>query len=191
MTKELNDMVIFDIATKRFVSTETGFEPMSPDKSRLAQENQSAYGTDSPNKTQKGSPLKRRTMLTGASPYSPPKKRMISPSTTMTEAAETTASKDEKKKDKDGTELSSTAQEQVLFRATTEDKQKWEECSKHLGISMAEFLRVSANEKVERSTAVCEHSQEFRKIYPWKEECLKCGKVLWAKNDNTNYGNRR
>ena len=102
LTKELNDMVIFDIATKRFVSTETGFEPMSPDKSRLAQENQSAYGTDSPNKTQKGSPLKRRTMLTGASPYSPPKKRMISPSKTMTEAAETTASKDEKKKDKDG-----------------------------------------------------------------------------------------
>ena len=96
-----------------------------------------------------------------------------------------------KKKDKDGTELSSTAQEQVLFRATTEDKQKWEECSKHLGISMAEFLRVSANEKVERSTAVCEHPQEFRKIYPWKEECLKCGKVLWSKNDNTNYGNRR
>ena len=32
-----------------------------------------------------------------------------------------------KKKSEDGTELSSTAQEQVLFRASTEDKQKWEE----------------------------------------------------------------
>ena len=36
-----------------------------------------------------------------------------------------------KKKDKDGTDLSSTAQEQVLFRASAEDKQKWEECAKH------------------------------------------------------------
>ena len=59
-----------------------------------------------------------------------------------------------KKKDVDGTELSSPAQEQVLFRASSEDKQKWEECAKHLGISMAEFLRVAANEKVERSTVV-------------------------------------
>lgn len=96
-----------------------------------------------------------------------------------------------KKTDKDGTELSSTAQEQVLFRATAEDKQKWEECAKHLGISMAEFLRVSANEKVARSTFVCEHPQEFRRVYPWREDCLKCAKVLWAQNDNTKYGNRR
>lgn len=96
-----------------------------------------------------------------------------------------------KKKDKDGTELSSTAQEQVLFRATTEDKQKWEECAKHLGVSMAEFLRVSANEKVERSTAVCEHPTEFRKVFPWREDCLKCGRTLWQKNDNVNQVNRR
>ncbi len=96
-----------------------------------------------------------------------------------------------KKKDKDGTDLSSTAQEQVLFRASSEDKQKWEECAKHLGISMAEFLRVSANEKVERSTVVCDHPVEFRKIYPWREDCLKCGKNLLIKNDNTNFRNRR
>ena len=96
-----------------------------------------------------------------------------------------------KKKDKDGTELSSTAQEQVLFRATPEDKQKWEECAKHLGVSMAEFLRVAANEKVERSITVCDHPMEFRKTYPWREDCLKCGKVLSMKNDNANYGNRR
>ena len=96
-----------------------------------------------------------------------------------------------KKKDVDGTELSSPAQEQVLFRASSEDKQKWEECAKHLGISMAEFLRVAANEKVERSTVVCEHPQEFRKTYPWREDCLKCGTVLWVKNDNVNFGNRR
>ena len=111
----------------------------------------------------------------------------------VAETLESTRSRlvSKKKKDKDGTELSSTAQEQVLFRATTEDKQKWEECSKHLGISMAEFLRVAANEKVERSTVVCEHPQEFRKTYPWREDCLKCGKVLWVKNDNVNFGNRR
>lgn len=96
-----------------------------------------------------------------------------------------------KKKDKDGTELSSTAQEQVLFRASTEDKQKWEECAKHLGISMAEFLRVSANEKAESTMAGCDHPSGFRRSYPWREECLKCGKILWMKNDNSNFGNRR
>jgi hypothetical protein len=103
LTKELNDMVIFDFATRKFTTTDSTYEPISPDKSRLAAENQSAYGGDSPSKTNKGSPLKRRTMLGGASPYSPPKKnRMISPSKTMAEAVETTASKDEKKKEKDG-----------------------------------------------------------------------------------------
>jgi len=95
-----------------------------------------------------------------------------------------------KKKDKDGTDLSSTAQEQVLFRATTEDKQKWEECAKHLGISMAEFLRVSANEKVESAMAGCDHPLAFRRSFPWMEECLKCGVRL--RNEQTaTYTNRR
>jgi hypothetical protein len=95
-----------------------------------------------------------------------------------------------KKKSEDGTELSSTAQEQVLFRASTEDKQKWEECAKHLGISMAEFLRVSANEKVENTMAGCDHPLAFRRSFPWMEECLKCGVRL--RNDNqTNHQNRR
>lgn len=96
-----------------------------------------------------------------------------------------------KKKDKDGTELSSPAQEQVLFRASSEDKQKWEECAKHLGISLAEFLRVSANEKTESSMTGCDHPLNFRKTFPWREDCLQCGKNLWIKNDNTNFGNRR
>ena len=95
-----------------------------------------------------------------------------------------------KKKDKDGTELSSTAQEQVLFRATTEDKQKWEECAKHLGISMAEFLRVSANEKVDNTMKGCEHPLSFRRSFPWMEECLKCG-VRLRNDDQTNHQNRR
>jgi hypothetical protein len=96
-----------------------------------------------------------------------------------------------KKKDKDGTELSSTAQEQVLFRASTEDKQKWEECAKHLGISMAEFLRVSANEKAENAMRSCDHPIEFRRKYPWREECLKCGTTLWMSDDNAKQTNRR
>lgn len=90
-----------------------------------------------------------------------------------------------KKKDKDGTELSSTAQEQVLFRASSEDKQKWEECAKHLGISMAEFLRVSANEKVESAMSGCDHPLGFRRSYPWMEECLKCGKRLRNEEKHT------
>jgi hypothetical protein len=95
-----------------------------------------------------------------------------------------------KKKSEDGTELSSTAQEQVLFRASTEDKQKWEECAKHLGISMAEFLRVSANEKVENTMAGCDHPLSFRRSFPWMEECLKCG-VRLRNDDQTNHQNRR
>ena len=95
-----------------------------------------------------------------------------------------------KKKDKDGTDLSSTAQEQVLFRASTEDKQKWEECAKHLGISMAEFLRVSANEKAENAIRGCEHPLAFRRSYPWMEECLKCG-VRLRNEEVATYTNRR
>ena len=95
-----------------------------------------------------------------------------------------------KKKSEDGTELSSTAQEQVLFRASTEDKQKWEECAKHLGISMAEFLRVSANEKVDNTMKGCEHPLAFRRSFPWMEECLKCG-VRIRNEDKATYQNRR
>jgi hypothetical protein len=95
-----------------------------------------------------------------------------------------------KKKSEDGTELSSTAQEQVLFRASTEDKQKWEECAKHLGISMAEFLRVSANEKVDNTMKGCEHPLSFRRSFPWMEECLKCG-VRLRNDEQTNHQNRR
>ena len=40
-----------------------------------------------------------------------------------------------------------TAQEQVLFRATTEDHERWKKTAERLGISMAEFMRVAANEK--------------------------------------------
>ena len=95
-----------------------------------------------------------------------------------------------KKKDKDGADLSSTAQEQVLFRASAEDKQKWEECAKHLGISMAEFLRVSANEKVESAMAGCDHPLAFRRSFPWMEECLKCG-VRLRNEETAVYSNRR
>lgn len=108
LTKELNDMVIFDLNTKKFMEVESSFEPSSPDRSRMAVENQSAYGADSPTKTGKGgSPLKRRGPgQTGGSPYmSPGKKRTISPSKTGVIEADQTlggTNKDEKKKEKDG-----------------------------------------------------------------------------------------
>lgn len=85
LTKELNDMVIFDFSTRKFCEVDSSYEPYSPEKSRLAVENQSAYA-DSPTKTNKGgSPMKRRTIggLGASSPYmSPGKKRLISPSKT-------------------------------------------------------------------------------------------------------------
>ena len=56
LTNELNDMVIFDLVTKKFIEADSSYEPNSPDKSRMAVENQSAYGADSPTKTNKGSP---------------------------------------------------------------------------------------------------------------------------------------
>lgn len=95
-----------------------------------------------------------------------------------------------KKKDKDGTELSSTAQEQVLFRASREDKTRWEDCAQKLGLSMAEFLRVSANEKTDKEMATCDHPLSFRRSFPWMEECLKCGVRLRNMDDNSNYNRR-
>ena len=67
-----------------------------------------------------------------------------------------------------------TAQEQVLFRATTEDHERWKKTAERLGISMAEFMRVAANEKATKELE-CQHPLAFRKSYPWMEECLKCG----------------
>jgi len=59
-----------------------------------------------------------------------------------------------------------------------------------LGVSMAEFLRVSANEKVENTMAGCDHPLAFRRSFPWMEECLKCG-VRLRNDDQTNHQNRR
>lgn len=102
LTKELNDMVVFDFVTKKFMEADSSYEPNSPEKSRMAVENHSAYGEGSPNKTMKGSPQRRRTMG-GASPYiSPAKKRLISPTKTGMTEADQTITKDEKKKEKDG-----------------------------------------------------------------------------------------
>lgn len=56
LTKELNDMVVFDFVTKKFMEADSSYEPNSPEKSRMAVENHSAYGEGSPNKTMKGSP---------------------------------------------------------------------------------------------------------------------------------------
>jgi len=70
-----------------------------------------------------------------------------------------------------------TAQKQVMIRATDEDHEKWKQCAEHLGVSMAEFIRSACNDKYE-DIMVCKHPLEFRKSYPWREDCLKCGKVL-------------
>lgn len=70
-----------------------------------------------------------------------------------------------------------TAQKQVMVRATDEDHERWKQCSDHLGISMAEFIRSACNDKY-ADVMMCRHPLEFRKTYPWREDCLKCGAVL-------------
>ena len=103
LTKELNDMIVFDFKTKKFMEADSSYEPTSPEKSRAAVENQSAYQDASPARTGKGgnSPDRRRRTLGASSPYSPnKKKRLISPSKTTNGDLEGVADGTEKKKDK-------------------------------------------------------------------------------------------
>lgn len=89
LMKESNDMVIFNLRTRKFTLTEHGaHEPNSPDKSKYAADQQSTHDM-SPTKLDR-SPNKRRTtaLYNVYSPTkggSPLKKRQLSPSKTMTE----------------------------------------------------------------------------------------------------------
>lgn len=66
------------------------------------------------------------------------------------------------------------ANKQVLIRATDEDHEKWKIAASGRGVSLAEFVRDACNKAAEDS--ICAHLMQDRKIYPWMQKCLKCGK---------------
>lgn len=97
LTKELNDMVIFDFMTHSFTAIGDSVQEIhSPDKLRVT----SNFEETSASKLAR-SPLKRKTIGGVGSPYSPLKmKQSLSPHKTM--AVEPTPSKDKDEKKKDG-----------------------------------------------------------------------------------------
>jgi len=83
LTKELNDLVVFDFSTMKFCQVEErpDFAENSPTRTGGLQ--QDTYGDSSPTRTQKGgSPTRRKTFGPGASPTlrSPMKARTLNAS---------------------------------------------------------------------------------------------------------------
>jgi len=76
-----------------------------------------------------------------------------------------------------GTSEGEPAQSQILIRATKEDHEMIKRAAEHEGKSMSEFVREVAVTKA-RDIVDCQHPLSHRKIYPWAEFCLKCGKRL-------------
>jgi predicted HicB family RNase H-like nuclease len=66
------------------------------------------------------------------------------------------------------------ANKQVLIRATDEDHERWKSAAAELGVSLAEFVRDVCNKAA--GTTGCQHLPQDRKVYPWMQRCMKCGK---------------
>ena len=66
------------------------------------------------------------------------------------------------------------ANKQVLIRATDEDHERWKSAAAELGVSLAEFVRDVCNKAA--GTTGCQHLPQDRKVYPWMQKCMKCGK---------------
>lgn len=69
------------------------------------------------------------------------------------------------------------ADKQVLIRTTDEDRERWKAAAQARGLSLAEFIRDTINERVV-AILDCDHPQNMRKSYPWSEFCLRCNKRL-------------
>lgn len=95
LTKELNDMLVFDFQSMKFVQGEERPDYMdgSPER-RQGTMQQDTYGESSPTRTNKGSPTRRKTI--GASPTlrSPLKARKLNGSPEKTERKEGGAKRD-------------------------------------------------------------------------------------------------
>lgn len=64
--------------------------------------------------------------------------------------------------------------QQVLCRASEVDHRRWKDAAGRLGVSMAEFIRMSCNAKA-ADVLDCPHPLNQRRWYPWAEFCLACG----------------
>lgn len=69
------------------------------------------------------------------------------------------------------------ADKQVLIRTTDEDRERWKDAAQMRGLSLAEFLRDTINQKV-IEILDCAHPQDMRKSYPWSEFCMRCNKRI-------------
>lgn len=69
------------------------------------------------------------------------------------------------------------ADKQVLIRTTDDDRERWKAAAQIRGMSLAEFLRDTINQKVVEILE-CIHPMDMRKSYPWSEFCLRCNKRL-------------
>jgi len=69
------------------------------------------------------------------------------------------------------------ADKQVLVRTTDDDRERWKQAAQARGLSLAEFLRNTINEKVVEILD-CAHPLDMRKSYPWSEFCLRCNRRL-------------
>jgi hypothetical protein len=75
------------------------------------------------------------------------------------------------------------ASKQVLLRASERDHLRWKEAADKMGVSMAEFIRNTCNEKA-TSLLDCPHPTNQRRYYPWAVSCLACGTRLSETKDN-------
>jgi predicted HicB family RNase H-like nuclease len=70
-----------------------------------------------------------------------------------------------------------TASRQVILRATERDHDRWKQAAAAQNISMSEFIRNVCNTSADQLLD-CSHPVEFRKTYPWSDQCFKCGMRL-------------
>jgi hypothetical protein len=66
------------------------------------------------------------------------------------------------------------ATKQVICRANEYDHERWKQAAAKMGVSMAEFIRLSCNSRA-ADLLDCPHPLNERRWYPWAEMCLRCG----------------
>jgi len=71
----------------------------------------------------------------------------------------------------------SPSQAQVIVRTTEEERERWKSASAASGMSMSEWIRDLAS-KAAKAKLECQHPIDKRKVYPWSETCLQCGKRI-------------
>lgn len=65
------------------------------------------------------------------------------------------------------------ADNQVMIRVTSEEKEEWRKAAEKLNITMSSFIRDILNARA-RELLYCQHPSNMRRFYPWAEFCLEC-----------------